>query len=314
MVSSFETTLAGKVELFGHGVHSGKPATLFLHPAPAGSGYQLLRTDAEAYSEAFPAVYSGVRATELCTVVGLREDAQVSTVEHLLAALRAMGVDNVLIEIDGPEMVIMDGSSIDFVNAFDAVGLVPLTALRRHVRVLKPVEIAIGESRAALLPYDGGFRVDVTIDFAHPVIGRQSIILDVTPATFRHELARARTFGFFKDVEPLRARGLALGSSFENTVVVGDDGVLNPEPHGLRWNDEFVRHKTLDAIGDLALAGMPILGAYQAYRSGHRLNVAILEALFADASAYVVEPVQSASGVSAAQGSFDIRTPQRLLA
>jgi UDP-3-O-[3-hydroxymyristoyl] N-acetylglucosamine deacetylase len=210
----------------------------------------------------------------------------VSTAEHVLAALRGLGVDNAVVEIDGPEAPIMDGSAAPFVAAIDQVGLESLAAPRRFIRVLKHVRIALQDAYGEFRPYGRGFRVEAEIEFDHPAIGRQSLALDVRPDTFRRDIARARTFGFMRDVAKLWSAGYALGASLENTLVVAENRVLNPE--GLRFRDEFVRHKMLDAIGDLALAGAPLLGAYRTVHGGHKLNYAALSALIADSSAWTL--------------------------
>jgi UDP-3-O-[3-hydroxymyristoyl] N-acetylglucosamine deacetylase len=235
--------------------------------------------------------------TELCTVIGDGAQHMVGTVEHLVAALRGLGVDNCLVEVDGPEVPIMDGSAAAFVEAIDRVGLRQLDAPRRFVKILKTVRIEQGRGFAELRPSssssESGFRLDVEIDFKSDVIGRQRKILDLDPASFRRELARARTFGFLADVERLIKAGFALGASLENSVGIDDGRVLNPE--GLRYTDEFVRHKMLDAVGDLALAGAPLIGEYHSYCGGHKMNVAVLEALFSDRSAYrLVDAVPAA--------------------
>jgi UDP-3-O-[3-hydroxymyristoyl] N-acetylglucosamine deacetylase len=209
----------------------------------------------------------------------------VGTVEHLLAALRGLGVDNVDIELDGNEVPIMDGSAEPFVDAIDEVGLRDLEEPRRYIRVLRPIKVEDGDSLGEIFPYNG-FRLDIEIDFRSPLIGRQRLDIEVTPSSFKKKLSRARTFGFMKDVKQLWAAGRALGSSLENTVALGDDRILNPE--GLRFTDEFVRHKTLDAVGDLALAGAPILGLYRSYRGGHKLNSAMLHALYANKDAWTI--------------------------
>jgi UDP-3-O-[3-hydroxymyristoyl] N-acetylglucosamine deacetylase len=227
-----------------------------------------------------------VGATELCTVIGEPSGASVSTIEHLMAALWGMGVDNALVEIDGPEVPIMDGSSAVFVDAIDQVGLDELAATRKYVKVLKTVRFEHGRSWAELTPRAAGFGLDVEIDFPTPLIGRQRRVLDLSATSFRTEIARARTFGFMKDVEFLWKKNLALGASLENTVALGDDRIINPE--GLRFPDEFVRHKILDAIGDLALAGAPLQATYKAYCPGHKINAMMLEHLFADKSAYAI--------------------------
>jgi UDP-3-O-[3-hydroxymyristoyl] N-acetylglucosamine deacetylase len=226
-----------------------------------------------------------VTATEFATVLGDANGPLCSTAEHVLAALSGLGVDNAVIEIDGPEVPIMDGSAEPFVAAIDQVGVVTLSARRRYIQVLKPVRVAKGNACGELWPNAHGFRVDVEIEFDHPLIGRQSIGVDIAPAAFRREIARARTFGFMRDVAKLWGAGYALGASFENTLVVSEQRVLNPD--GLRFADEFVRHKALDAVGDLALAGAPLLASYRSVRGGHKLNHAVLSALMADRSAWV---------------------------
>ena len=225
-----------------------------------------------------------VIATEFATVLGDSEGPLVSTVEHVLAALRGMGVDNATIEIDGPEAPIMDGSAAAFVAAIDQAGVVSQSAPRRYIQVLKPVQVAVGDCFGELRPYASGFRAEAEIDFANPVIGRQTYALELNPEGFRREVARARTFGFMNDTARLWRAGFALGASFENSVVFDEERLLNPE--GLRFADECVRHKVLDAVGDLALAGLPLLGAYRSVRGGHKLNHAVLTALLADRTAW----------------------------
>lgn len=288
MKAGKQTTLGARATVSGVGVHSGSPVTLTLHPADAGTGVVFVRLDAEGRPEREIRAHARyVTATELATVLG--DDASgpcVSTIEHVMAALCGLGVDNVMIEIDGAEAPIMDGSAAAFVAAIDQAGIVALAAPRRFTKVLKPIRVQKGDAYGELTPYDGGFRVDVAIDFAHPLIGQQSIALEVEPTTFRREVSRARTFGFMKDVSKLWSAGYALGASLENTLVMADDRLLNPE--GLRYADEFVRHKALDAIGDLALAGAPLLAAYKSVCGGHKLNHAILCALIADPTAWTV--------------------------
>ena len=241
-------------------------------------------------------------ATEFATVLGDAKGPLCSTAEHLLAALRGLYVDNVVVEIDGPEVPIMDGSAAAFVDAIDQAGLTARALPRRYIEVVKTVSVAKDGAYGEIRPYQHGFRVDAEIEFDHPLIGQQALALDIEPDTFRREIARARTFGFMKDVAKLWSAGYALGASFENTLVVSEDRVLNPE--GLRFADEFVRHKVLDAIGDLALAGQPLLAAYKTVRGGHKLNHAVLSALMADPSAWRVveaaaEPVRRPRGRAA---------------
>jgi UDP-3-O-[3-hydroxymyristoyl] N-acetylglucosamine deacetylase len=291
-----QTTLRAPVTLTGIGVHSGAPATICLKPSSANSGIVFLRQGLEdAPSQLIHAKHTKVSATELCTVIGDGASASVATIEHLMSACAGLGLDNVLVEIDGPEMPIMDGSAAEFVAAIEATGLVGLSAARRYLRILQPVRVEHGRAFAELLPAKTGFRLDVEIDFDTSVIGRQRKVFDLEASAYAEEISRARTFGFMRDVEQLWKAGFALGASLDNTVAVGDDKVINPE--GLRYGDEFVRHKVLDAIGDLALAGYPIIGEFRSYCGGHRMNVRILEALFADRANYAIveaEPVYAA--------------------
>jgi UDP-3-O-[3-hydroxymyristoyl] N-acetylglucosamine deacetylase len=293
MKAGRQTTLRNSATVSGVGVHSGAPATLNMLPAEANTGIVFVRLGQNGRPDReVRADFRAVTATELATVIGDAEGPLCSTAEHVLAALTGLGVDNAIIEIDGPEAPIMDGSAAPFVAAIDQAGVVTLAAPRRFTKVLKPVRVAQGDAYGELRPYSHGFRLDVEIDFDHPMIGQQSVGIEVDPATFRHELARARTFGFMRDVAKLWNAGYALGASFENTLVITEDRVLNPE--GLRFADEFVRHKALDAIGDLSLAGAPLLCAYRSVRGGHSLNHAVVSALMADRSAWtVVEATQT---------------------
>ena len=282
----FQTTIKSRVSLSGTGVHSGKPVSVHFHPADPDTGIVFHRTDLGPEIVEICANAASIGGTDLCTALGERNGPQVATVEHLMAAVFALGIDNLLIEIDAGEMPILDGSAMPYVEAFDSVGLEPQAVKRRYVRVLKPVRWDQGGSWAEFRPYDGT-RFEVEIDFATPVIGRQRLSIDITPATFRREIARARTFGFLKDVERLWAGGLALGSALENTVVISEDQrVINVE--GLRYPDEFVRHKTLDAMGDLALAGTRFIGCFRSYRGGHKLNAEALRRLLSDRSAFEI--------------------------
>jgi UDP-3-O-[3-hydroxymyristoyl] N-acetylglucosamine deacetylase len=271
------------------------PVSLTIGPASVDSGFLFVRTGLEGCDREVQATASSVIATELATVLGDRDGPLVSTAEHVLAALRGMGVDNATIEIDGPEVPIMDGSAAAFVSAIDQAGIVSQSASRRFIQVLKPVQVAIGDSFGQLRPYSAGFRAEVEIDFANPEIGRQNYTLDLSPETFRREVSRARTFGFMSGVTRLWSAGFARGASFENTVVFDETRLLNPE--GLRFGDECARHKVLDAVGDLALAGLPLLAAYRSVRGGHKLNHAVLTSLMADRSAWRVVEAETARRV-----------------
>jgi len=287
MKAGRQTTLGDDATISGIGVHSGLPATLTMHPADAGTGIVFLRTGIEGRPDReIRADVRSVTATEFATVLGDHSGPLCSTAEHVLAALSGLGVDNAVIEIDGPEVPIMDGSAEPFVTAIDQVGIVAQSATKSYIQVLKPVRVAKGDAYGELRPHARGFRVEVEIEFDHALIGRQAMAFDVDPASFRREVARARTFGFMRDVAKLWSAGYALGATFENTLVVTENRILNPD--GLRFPDEFVRHKALDAVGDLALAGAPLLGAYRSVRGGHKLNHAVLSALIADPTAWTV--------------------------
>ncbi|GJE38603.1 UDP-3-O-acyl-N-acetylglucosamine deacetylase [Methylobacterium persicinum] len=296
MRTNNQTTLKAAATLSGVGVHSGNPASLTIRPAPANHGIAFLRTGTPLGNDRLiKAHHALVSATELCTVIGDVETGAVATIEHLMSALFGLGVDNALVEIDGPELPILDGSAKLFVEAIDRVGLTTCAAPKRWLKVLRPVRIEVGRAFAELRPIDRGFRLDVEIDFDNPVIGRSRKAMDLSPASYRRDVADARTFGMMKDVERYWKAGFALGASLENTVAVGENGVVNPE--GLRFADEFVRHKILDAVGDLALAGLPIQGAYRSYCGGHRMNVGVLSALFSDRANYaIVEAAGSRQG------------------
>src|SRR5579872_2529700 len=300
MKGAKQTTLRDQIAVSGIGVHSGSPVTLTLHPADDDAGIVFQRVSADgAIEREIRADVRAVTATEFATVLGDASGPLCSTAEHLLAALRGLGVDNVIVEVDGPEVPIMDGSAAAFVDAIDQAGLTARALPRRYIEVIKPVRVSRDGAQGELRPYQHGFRVEAEIEFDHPLIRRQALSRDIEPETFRREIARARTFGFMKDVAKLWSAGYALGASFENTLVVSEDRVLNPE--GLRFADEFVRHKVLDAVGDLALAGQPLLAAYRTVCGGHKLNHAVLSALMADPSAWRVveaaaEPVRRARG------------------
>jgi UDP-3-0-acyl N-acetylglucosamine deacetylase len=285
-VTGYQTTIAHSTTLSGIGVHSGESVTITFHPADADTGIIFNRYFEGEEVVSIRAVSSQVGSTDLCTLLGKAPDRSVATVEHLMAALYALGIDNVSIDIDAGEVPIMDGSAAVFIEALDSVGLVTHAAKRRYIRVVKPVRMEMGGSWAEFTPHEGT-RFEIDIEFDTSLIGRQSWKGEVTPENFRRELARARTFGFMRDVERLWASGHALGSSLENSVVIGDDHrIINIE--GLRYEDEFVRHKALDAVGDLALAGAQFIGCYRSYRGGHKLNAMALRALLADSSAYEV--------------------------
>ncbi|KQM33797.1 UDP-3-O-acyl-N-acetylglucosamine deacetylase [Agrobacterium tumefaciens] len=306
----FQTTIANPVQLKGIGVHSGNPASMTFQPAEAGTGIVFSRTLENGTVVEVKAVSANVGNTDLCTVIGRSPAQSVATVEHVMAGIYAMGIDNLIVEVDGPEVPIMDGSSAPFIEAIESVGIVNLGVKRRYIRVIKPVRIDAGASWAEFRPYDGT-RFEVEIDFDTPLIGRQTWKGDLTAETFKNELSRARTFGFMRDVERLWAAGYALGSSLENSVVISDDHtVINME--GLRYEkEEFVRHKTLDAVGDLALAGAQFIGCYRSYRGGHKVNANALKALLSDPTAYeIVEAPAARQPVVRAREFVAINQPE----
>jgi len=285
MQAGRQTTLREQVAVAGVGVHSGWPTTVTLHPAQADTGIVFVRCGANgAKDRELPANFRSVTATEFATVLGDKSGPAVSTTEHVLAALYGLGIDNAIVEVDGPEIPIMDGSAAAFVAAIDRAGVVATSVRRRYVKVLKPVRVDGNGCSGELRPHPRGLRIETEIDFDHPLIGRQKFMLDLEPQAFRRELARARTFGFMRDVTKLWNAGYALGASFENTVVIAEDRVLNAD--GVRFPDEFVRHKAVDALGDLALAGAPLIGAYRSVRGGHKLNHSVVTALMSDPTAW----------------------------
>ena len=259
-----QRTVREKARVEGIGLHTGKPVAVTFRPAPANTGIFVVRRDMPG-SPAIAVRAENVRATSMATTLG-GASFSVATVEHCLSSLAALRIDNLFIELSGPEIPIGDGSAEIFLKALLAAGFVEQEAPRKYAYITQPIFCGDNEKHAYLRPYNG-LRVTCVIDFPHPAIGRQQIDLDINESSFVRELARARTFGFLKDVEALRERGLALGGSLENAIVLDHAEVLNPE--GLRYVDEFVRHKALDALGDLVTLGMPIMGHLVLHRAGH---------------------------------------------
>ena len=282
-----QRTLASAVSCQGVGLHSGADISMTLAPAAAGSGIVFIRTDMD--DARIPAQWDRVVDTRLCSVLANDDGVSVGTVEHVMAALAGCGIDNVTISLNGGEVPIMDGSSAPFVRMIERVGVVDQDAPRRVIRVLKEVSVDHGNGRVTLSPADMQV-FDFEIDFDSAVVNRQSLSLNVVNGAFCKELADARTFGFLSEVEAMRAAGLAKGGSLDNAIVVGHDGVLNED--GLRYDDEFVRHKLLDAIGDMYLAGAPVVGRFSGTCSGHAANNKLLRALFADPEAWTWDVVQ----------------------
>jgi UDP-3-O-[3-hydroxymyristoyl] N-acetylglucosamine deacetylase len=285
-----QQTLKAPIGCVGVGLHQGHRASLTFRPAPVDHGIVFRRTD---IGVDIPARFDRVVDTRLATVIA-DDDARIGTIEHVMAALAGCGIDNAVVEVDGPEPPILDGSASPFVFLLDCAGVVAQEAPRATIAILRPVRVSDGDAFAELRPPGpgtAGLDMALSIDFPAVAIGRQALSLRLTPDTFRHELARARTFTLAQEIDQLRAAGLARGGSLENAVVVDQARVLNVT--GLRMPDEFVRHKLLDAVGDLALAGAPLHGRFIAHRSGHTLNHRLLQALFADRSAWQeITPVQ----------------------
>jgi UDP-3-O-[3-hydroxymyristoyl] N-acetylglucosamine deacetylase len=273
---AFQHTVRSPALFAGVGVHTGAYTRVAVRPAAVDSGISFVRTDVTDRDNRVPCAPETVCKTQLGTVIGNAAGVTVATIEHLMAALVMLGVDNAVVELDGPEMPIMDGSSLPFVRILDRAGVRMQDAPRRFIEIVEAVEVVDGDKRAALKPAEG-FEVAFAIDFESPVIGRQSVDLPMDGEAFRAELADCRTFGFLHEVEALRAMGLARGGSLENVVVIEGDRVLNPE--GLRRPDEFVRHKALDAIGDLYVLGAPILGRFEGELAGHAINNLLVRAV-----------------------------------
>ena len=263
-----QRTLRRQISCVGIGLHSGNKVNLTLKPAPADTGIRFRRTDVGGPGgHEVPATVQHLAGIQLATGLS-RNEVSVDTVEHLLAALTSCGVDNVLVELNSPEVPIMDGSAAPFIYLIQEAGVKTLQAPRKYLKIVRPIAISRGDKRIALYPSDH-FKVTYSISYDHPMLRHQSRTLRITEDTFVEELAPARTFTFLKDVEMMRQNGLALGGSLENAIVLGETGILN---NSLRFEDEFVRHKILDAIGDLALVGYPVIGHLVAHRAGHALH------------------------------------------
>ena len=294
----FQTTLKDEISCTGHGLHSGAKVSMALLPAETDTGIVFRRTDLAGRGAEIAARWDNVVDTRMCTTIGNAEGVVVGTVEHLVATLAGQQVDNVVVEVNGPEVPVMDGSAEPFAFLVECAGIREQDAPRRVVEILKPVSVGNDEKSAVLMP-GAGSTYSFEIEFASVAIGRQVRTFDLSNGAFRRELASARTFGFREEIEAMHASGLARGGSLANAVVVDGSRILNPE--GLRFRDEFVRHKLLDSLGDMRLAGHPLLGHFHGYRSGHALNVELLRRLFADDSAWrLVETAgQLAAGESA---------------
>ena len=280
-----QRTLQSLTRTTGVGLHTGARVEMVLRPAPPDTGIVFHRTDLPG-AAAIPAIAANVGDTRLSSTLKA-DGASVSTVEHLMSALAGLGIDNLHVDVAGPELPIMDGSAGPFVFLLQSAGIVEQKARKRYLRVTSPVEVRDGDRWARFEPF-AGFRLDFTIDFPHPVFGSENrhIVVDFAVDSYAKEVARARTFGFMQDVEAMRAAGLGLGGSLQNAVVLDEFRVLNSE--GLRYDNEFVRHKVLDAIGDLYLLGHPLIGQYTAYKSGHAVNNQLARALLARTDAFEI--------------------------
>lgn len=293
-----QRTLKGTAQCSGVGVHSGDKVTLRLLPADPDTGIVFFRTDLKNGARTIPARWDTVVETQLCTVVGNDHGGKVATIEHLVAALSAAGVDNALIEIDGPEVPIMDGSADAFVFLIEMAGIQEQNALRKEIVVQKPIVFENNGRRAVLEPADE-MRFSVDITFNSKLINQQQYEFVLGRDGFKSEISRARTFGFYEDVEKMTKLGFMRGGSLDNAVVIKDDAIMNEG--GLRFTDEFVRHKVLDAVGDLALAGAPIRGHFQGVCTGHAMNNMLLRAMFADPTAWtMVEASEAQATLQAA--------------
>ncbi|NMP15782.1 UDP-3-O-acyl-N-acetylglucosamine deacetylase [Thalassotalea sp. Y01] len=273
-----QRTLKQAIDAVGVGLHKGEKVQLTLRPAPANTGIIFRRVDLSPAVD-IPATPKAVGETTLCTCLVNEQGVQVSTVEHLLAAVAGLGIDNMIVEVDSPEIPIMDGSSLPFVYLIQSVGVEEQNAAKRFLRITKPIRVEEGDKWAELRPHEG-FKVNFSIDFDHPVIANttQQMSLDLSSNSFVKEISRARTFGFMRDIEFLRSHNLALGGSLENAIVLDEYKMLNSDE--LRYDDEFVKHKILDAIGDLYMGSVSILGELNAYKSGHGLNNMLLREVF----------------------------------
>lgn len=282
-----EKTLQNPIPCVGVGLHGGQRVRMTLKPAPAGTGIVFKRTDITDKDNLIPALYANIVDTRMCSCLGNKAGATVSTIEHLMAALSGFGITNALIELDAPEIPVMDGSAQDFVTLIACAGVMEQDAPQRAIKILKDICYADEKGEVCLYPAESGLSIDFMIDFKQSrAIGWQEYSITLSERSFRDAVAHARTFGFLHEVEALRANGLARGGSLDNVVVVDGDTVMNPE--GLRSENEFVVHKTLDAVGDLYQAGLPIIGHFSGVKSGHAHTNALLRKLMADPSAYEV--------------------------
>ena len=277
MIKNMQHTIKDKVTISDIGLHSGELITMRLIPAKENHGIVFIRTDLEEGKNIIPALWDNVIDTRMCTVIGNDHGASVGTIEHLMSALRGAGIDNLIIEINGAETPAMDGSAMPFIEAIEKVGLKTQNLPKRAIRILKEIIVENNGKQVHLKPSEASV-FSGEIEFDHADIGNQRFETKLVNGNFKHDIASARTFGFFHEAQWLRSQGLGLGGSLDNAIILNDEGVINPE--GLRFENEFIRHKLLDAIGDLYLAGGQILGIYDGIKAGHAMNNAILHELF----------------------------------
>jgi UDP-3-O-[3-hydroxymyristoyl] N-acetylglucosamine deacetylase len=295
-----QRTIKSPIHCRGVGLHSGAKIAMVLRPAPRDSGIVFQRTDPQGAGAVVAATWRNAVDSALCTRIHNGEGISISTIEHLMAAFAGAEIDNIVVEIDGPEVPIMDGSAAPFLFLIECAGIAEQDAPRRAIKILKTVTIADRGKSVSLMP-DHGFSMSFEIDFASRVVSRQDISVVFDSETFKSEISRARTFGFLHEVDQMRAAGLARGGSLDNAVVVSGDTILNEG--GLRYSDEFVRHKLLDSLGDLYLAGAPFIGHFRGVRSGHALNRQLLEALFADPTAWCETTLSRGAALEASSWS-----------
>lgn len=295
----YQNTIQNEIHSNGVGLHSGKDINMTFFPARADQGITFIRTDLEEGKNVIKASWDKVVDTRMCTVIGNEHGATIGTVEHLMAAIRGCGIDNVVIEIDGAEVPIMDGSAEPWIFLLECAGLEQQSKVRKAIKLLKEISIE-EEGKAVTMSPAGNISFKFDIDFESKAIGKQQKEVDFHETVFKKDLSRARTFGFLKDVEMLKSMGLAIGGSLNNAVVIDGDEIMNEE--GTRYKDEFVRHKILDSVGDLFLAGAPIIGDFHGVKSGHDLNNKLLRAMFADKSAYKMVDMIVADEVGASFG------------
>ena len=278
-----QRTLKETIAYVGIGLHTGQKVSMKVQPADVNTGINFIRKDAEPGTKLIPARWYNVRESTLRTILGNNHNVTIMTTEHLLAAFVGCGIDNALVEIDGPEVPIMDGSSQPFVSMIEKIGTIEQYEPRHAIWVQRPIEIRDGDKFAIMMPSEVP-RITVSIDFENTVIGNQTLSVELVNEAFRNNIAKARSFGFANQVEMLKKKGLARGGSLQNAILVDGDRIVNED--GLRYKDEFVRHKILDSLGDLSLAGVPILGHYYAYKPGHELNTKFVRKLFEESSSW----------------------------